>query len=229
MRIPITKYGLPQVVIYPGLCALAMLLSIFIACFSVGLFWFLEIVFAIVLVWMLSFFRDPVREIPTGDDLILSPADGTITEVEVVDEPDVMGGPAIRVGIFLSIFNVHLNRTPCAVKIENINYRKGAFINAMDKNCGKLNESNNLTMTRLNEPIEKMYVRQISGAIAKRIVCDAQKGQEFAGGRIFGMIKFGSRTELYLPAQTTAKFLVKKGDKVRAGLTILAKYDRTNK
>jgi len=229
MRIPITKYGLPQVVIYPGLCILAMLLSIFIAFFSIGLFWFLEVVFAIVLIWMLSFFRDPVRQIPVGDDLILSPADGTITEVEVVDEPDVMGGPAVRVGIFLSVFNVHLNRTPCAVKIENINYRKGAFINAMDANCGKINESNNITMVRLNEPKEKIYVRQISGAIAKRIVCDAQKGQEFAGGQIFGMIKFGSRTELYLPAQTTAKFLVKKGDKVKAGITILAKYDRTNK
>jgi len=228
MRIPITKYGLPQVVVYPGLCALLMILSIFIAFISTGLFWFIEIVLAATLVWMLSFFRDPVRIIPVGDNLILCPADGTITEVQVVDEPDFMGGPAIRVGIFLSIFNVHLNRTPCAVRIENIDYRKGAFINAMDANCGKLNESNNLSMTRLNEPKEKIFVRQISGAIARRIVCDAQKGQEFTGGAIFGMIKFGSRTELYLPAQSNAKILVKKGDKVKAGSTILAEYDRTN-
>jgi len=225
MRIPITKYGLPQVVIYPGLCLLLMLLSILTAFFSVGLFIFLEIVLAAVLVWMLSFFRDPQRQVPTGDDLIISPADGTITDVEVVDEPMFMDGPATRIGIFLSIFNVHLNRTPCDVKIDKIVYKKGGFINAMDANCGKINESNNLGMTRLKEPKEKIFVRQISGAIARRIVCDAAENQEFAGGKIFGMIKFGSRTELYLPAQSRAKILVKKGDKVKAGLTILAKYE----
>lgn len=229
MRIPIAKYGLPQVVIYPGLCVLLMALSILTAFLSIGLFCFLEFILALILIWMLSFFRDPLRVIPVGDDLILSPADGTITDVEVVDEPNVIDGPATRIGIFLSVFNVHINRTPCAVKIENITYKKGAFINAMDANCGKLNESNDLSMIRLIEPRDKILVRQISGAIARRIVCDAEKGQEFAGGVIFGMIKFGSRTELYLPAQSTAKILVKKGDKVRAGLTILAKYDRTNK
>lgn len=225
MRIPITRYGLPQVVIYPGLCALLMILSGFTALFSPAIFIFLEVVLSAVLIWMLSFFRDPLRTIPTGDNLILSPADGTITDVGVVDESSVIEGPAIRIGIFLSIFNVHLNRTPCRVKIDKINYRRGAFINAMDPNCGKLNESNDLTMTRLDAPQEKMLVRQISGAIARRIVCDAQAGQEFTGGAIFGMIKFGSRTELYLPAQSTAKILVKQGDKVQAGLTILAKYE----
>jgi phosphatidylserine decarboxylase len=229
MKIPITKYGLPQVVIYPGLCALAMVIAIALVEVSTLLFWITEIILFLVFVWMLSFFRDPKREIPVGDDLILSPADGTITEVQVVDEPAFIDGPATRIGIFLSIFNVHLNRVPCSVKIENINYHKGAFINAMDPNCGKLNESNDLSMTRLVEPKEKLFVRQISGAIARRIVCDAEKGQEFSGGAIFGMIKFGSRTELYLPAASGAKILIKKGDKVRAGLTILAKYDRTNK
>jgi len=207
-----------------------MLLAIVTLLFSVGLFCFIEVVLAIVLTWLLSFFRDPKRDIPTGSNLILSPADGTIADIEVVDEPNFMNGPATRIGIFLSIFNVHINRAPCAVKIENITYRKGGFINAMDSNCGKINESNNLSMVRLNEPTEKIYVRQISGAIARRIVCDAQQGQEFTGGEIFGMIKFGSRTELYLPADSAAKILVKKGDKVKAGITILAKYDRaTNK
>ncbi|MEN6384972.1 MAG: phosphatidylserine decarboxylase family protein [Phycisphaerales bacterium] len=228
MKIPITKYGLPQVVIYPGLCVLAMVIAIALAGLSIVLFWITEILLFIVLVWMLSFFRDPNRKIPTGDDLILSPADGTVTEVQVVDEPEFIKGKATRIGIFLSIFNVHLNRTPCSVKIEKINYHKGSFINAMDPNCGKVNESNDLAMTRLSEPREKLFVRQISGAIARRIVCDADVGREFTGGAIFGMIKFGSRTELYLPAESTAKILVKKGDKVRAGLTILAKYDRTN-
>lgn len=225
MRIPITKYGLPQVVIYPGLCVLAMAAAVALAAVNTSVFWVIEAVLAIVLIWMLSFFRDPKRDVPLDENLLLSPADGTISDIEEVDEPSFIGGRAKRIGIFLSIFNVHINRTPCRVRIENITYRKGAFINAMNPNCGKVNESNNIAMTRLSVPSEKLLVRQISGAIARRIVCDAEKGQEFSGGRIFGMIKFGSRTELYLPAETSAKILVKKGDKVKAGLTVLAKYD----
>ena len=225
MRIPITKYGLPQAVIYPGICAVIMVLAAFTAFFSTALLIFSELIFGLILVWTLSFFRDPSRTVPKEKNLILSPADGTITDIEIVDESNFIKGPATKIGIFLSVFNVHLNRMPCAVKVERINYRKGAFINAMDPNCGKINESNDLWLRRLNEPKDKILVRQISGAIARRIVCDAHAGQEFTGGQIFGMIKFGSRTELYLPAQSSAKVLVKNGDKVRAGLTVLAKYE----
>ncbi len=225
MRIPITKYGLPQVVIYPGLCILAMAIVIILAAVNVILFWTIEAILAVVLVWLLSFFRDPNRKIPAGDNLLLAPADGTITDIEEVDEPAFIGGKAARIGIFLTIFNVHINRTPCAVKIEKITYRKGSFTNAMNPQSGKVNESNDIAMNRLTQPCDKLLVRQISGAIARRIVCEAESGQEFTGGAIFGMIKFGSRTELYLPAQSSAKIIVKKGDKVKAGLTILAEYD----
>jgi phosphatidylserine decarboxylase len=227
MRIPITKYGLPQVVIYPGLSVLAMVIAIALAAVNITLFWTIEAVLAAVLIWLLSFFRDPYRRIPAGDNLILSPADGTISDIEVIDESSVIGGPATRIGIFLSIFSVHINRAPCAVRIEKITYRKGRFINALNPDCGKVNESNNIAMTRLAEPAEKILVRQISGAIARRIVCDAEQGQEFTGGCVFGMIKFGSRTELYLPAESSAKIIVKKGDKVKAGLSVLAEYGRT--
>jgi phosphatidylserine decarboxylase len=227
MRIPITKYGMPQVAVYPGLTVLAMAIIAFLVPISL-LFWLIESVLAVVFIWMLSFFRDPYRQIPAGDNLILSPADGTISDIEIVDEPSVIDGPATRIGIFLSIFSVHINRTPCAVKIEKITYRKGLFINALDRDCGKVNESNNIGMVRLKKPYDKLLVRQISGAIARRIVCDAEQGQEFTGGAIFGMIKFGSRTELYLPAGCGAKIAVKVGDKVNAGLTILAKYDGTD-
>ncbi|MFA5293688.1 MAG: phosphatidylserine decarboxylase [Phycisphaerae bacterium] len=226
MRIPITKYGLPQVAIYPGLCAVAMVIAIALAAVNIVLFWIIEAVLAVVLIWMLSFFRDPYRRVPAGDDLILSPADGTISDIEIVDEPSFIDGKATRIGIFLSIFSVHINRTPCAVRIENITYHKGRFINALNPDSGKVNESNNIAMTRQKNPNDKMLVRQISGAIARRIVCDAEQGQEFTGGAIFGMIKFGSRTELYLPAESSAKITVKKGDKVNAGLSILAQYDR---
>ncbi len=218
---------MPQVAVYPGLCVLAMAIIAFLVPISL-LFWLIESVLAIVLIWMLSFFRDPYRQVPAGDNLILSPADGTISDIEIVDEPSIIGGPATRIGIFLSIFSVHINRTPCAVRIEKITYRKGLFINALDRDCGKVNESNNIGMVRLKKPYDKMLVRQISGAIARRIVCDAEQGQEFTGGAIFGMIKFGSRTELYLPASCGAKIAVKVGDKVNAGLTILAEYGRTD-
>ena len=223
MRIPLTKYGLPQVVIYPGLCVLAMVIVGF-AAMKVVLFWVLEVFLAVVLIWLLSFFRDPNRKIPTGDNLILSPADGTITDIEDIDEHSFIGGRATRIGIFLSIFSVHINRTPCGVRIEKITYRKGCFRNAINPDNGKVNESNDIAMTRLARPADKLLVRQISGAIARRIVCDAEQGREFAGGTVFGMIKFGSRTELYLPFGCSAKIIVKKGDKVKAGITVLAEY-----
>jgi phosphatidylserine decarboxylase len=224
MRIPITKYGLPQVAVYPGLCVLIM------AAFAAGAvkmpaLWLVVAIFGIILIWALSFFRDPKRVISTDEKLLLAPADGTVSDIEEVDEPNFIGGKAKRIGIFLSVFNVHINRTPCKVRIENITYRPGKFINAMNKNCGKVNESNDIGMTRLAVPSEKLLVRQVSGAIARRIVCDAEKGQEFTGGAIFGMIKFGSRTELYLPAGSSAKIKVKIGDKVNAGITVLAKYE----
>jgi phosphatidylserine decarboxylase len=224
MRIPITKYGLPQVAVYPGLCVLIIAASA-AGAVKIPALWIVAVVFGIILIWALSFFRDPKREIPADEKLLLSPADGTVSDIEEVDEPNFIGGKARRIGIFLSVFNVHINRTPCKVRIENITYRPGKFINAMNKNCGKVNESNDIGMTRLSLPSEKLLVRQVSGAIARRIVCDAERGQEFTGGAIFGMIKFGSRTELYLPAGSSAKIKVKIGDKVNAGITVLAKYE----
>lgn len=224
MRIPITKYGLPQVAVYPGLCVLIMA-AFAAAAVKIPALWIIVAIFGIILIWALSFFRDPKRDISTDEKLLLSPADGTVSDIEEVDEPNFIGGRAKRIGIFLSVFNVHINRTPCKVRIENITYRPGKFINAMNPNCGKVNESNDIAMTRLPMPSEKLLVRQVSGAIARRIVCDAQRGQEFTGGVIFGMIKFGSRTELYLPAQSSAQIKVKIGDKVNAGITVLAKYE----
>ncbi|MGA2914779.1 MAG: phosphatidylserine decarboxylase [Sedimentisphaerales bacterium] len=224
MRMPITKYGLPQVVIYPGLTVLVMVIAAFAIPAGVLLCIF-EAVLTAILIWLLSFFRDPKRDIPIGDNLILSPADGTISDIEEVEEPNFIGGKATRISIFLSIFNVHINRTPCAVRIGKITYHKGKFKNAMNPISGKVNESNDIAMVRLKEPKDKILVRQISGAIARRIVCDAKEGQEFAGGAVFGMLKFGSRTELYLPVNCGAEIIVRKGDKVKAGRTILAKYD----
>ena len=250
MRIPLTKYGLPQVVVYPAAVLAAMIVfplvtAAFLPQWAVIA---VEAVFAAVLIWALMFFRDPARSCPADINLLLAPADGHITEIETIEETSFIGGPALRIGIFLSIFDIHINRAPCNVRIEKIAYKKGKYLNAMNPQSGRLNESNELDLIRTDSPKDKLIVRQISGAIARRIVCAAVEGQELAGGERFGMIKFGSRTELYVPisccvlsrsefgvqrsaqhaarsTQYEIKCLVKIGDKVKAGLTPLVKYE----
>jgi phosphatidylserine decarboxylase len=227
MRIPLTKYGLPQVAAFPAII-LAIMVIVLIAgskaIMSPATVAIVEVIMAVVLIWVLAFFRDPHRRVPVGSNILVSPADGRITNIEVVEENDIIGGQTLRIGIFLGIFNVHINRTPCAVKIDKMTHRNGRYRNAMNPESGRVNEANDIAMTRLDEPKDPLLVRQISGAIARRIVCEAQVGQNFACGQKFGMIKFGSRTELYLPARQNAKLLVKVGDKVKAGQTILVRY-----
>ena len=224
MRIPLTRYGLPQVAVLP-----AIIIVIMIVCLLVPLpawaIWWLEAIFAIVLIWAFSFFRDPKRKIPQDNSILLSPADGTVADIEMVDESDFITGPAMRIGIFLSVFNVHINRAPCGVKVEKIVYKKGKFKDARDPNASRVNEANSLYLTRTETPTDQLIVRQISGAIARRIVCEAKESQYLSGGEKFGMIKFGSRTELYLPVGDNVKVVVKLGDKVKAGLTPLVKYE----
>jgi phosphatidylserine decarboxylase len=223
MHIPLTRYGLPQVLVFPAIVAVLMAaLAIFLTnCIALI---FAETVLFLVLVWMLSFFRNPRRKIPLDERVLLSPADGTITDIAEVDIPE-LGGRALRIGMFLSIFNVHLNRMPCSARIESVTYKKGKFINAMSAESGRVNESNDVLMVRLAEPRDCLLVRQVSGAIARHIVCKAEPGQEYAQGFAFGMIKFGSRTELYLPfAEGRYDVVTKIGDKVRAGVTPLLEY-----
>ncbi len=241
MKIPLTKYGLPQVAVFPvALFAAMIVVALGTIAFLPG--WAvisIETALAAVLVWTLMFFRDPERRCPSAANLLLAPADGRITDIEQVQEDDFIEGPTLRIGIFLSIFNVHINRAPCNTKVERITYKHGKFLNAMNPQSGRINESNNLGLVRTDSPEDRLVVRQISGAIARRIVCATAEGRELTGGERFGMIKFGSRTELYVPVQSRVshgaqyasrntqyeiKCLVKMGDKVRAGLTPLVEY-----
>jgi phosphatidylserine decarboxylase len=224
MRIPITKYGLPQVVLFP--VAVCVIMAVLFAVFRTapGALAAEAVLFAI-LVWMLSFFRDPPRRVPLDGKALLSPADGKVTDVSIVDDSG-LGERALRIGIFLSIFNVHLNRAPCSVRIERISYKKGRYRNAMSPESSRVNESNDILMTRLEEPGDRLLVRQVSGAVARHIVCVAKEKDEYRQGDRFGMIKFGSRTELYIPAPEEGKYeiTVKIGDAVRAGLSPLVRY-----
>jgi phosphatidylserine decarboxylase len=240
MRIPLTKYGWPQVVIFPaGLLAVMVVfllgtqhqLSLGSRLIGAGLL-------AVILIWVLCFFRDPQRHCPSDKNLLLAPADGQVTDIETIQEDNFINGAALRIGIFLSIFDTHINRAPCNVKVEKITYKKGKYKNAMNPQSGRVNESNDLHLLRTDSPQDRLIVRQISGAIARRIVCDKVQGMELTGGQKFGMIKFGSRTELYLllreaatpgseryPTGAGVKCLVQIGDKVKAGLTPLVKYE----
>jgi phosphatidylserine decarboxylase len=212
---------MPQVLIYP-LAVLVLMVVLFVF-LPVGILLIAaETVLFLIFVWTLMFFRDPPRKISLDERVLLSPADGTITDISETECPE-LGGKALRIGMFLSIFNVHINRMPCSVRVESVTYKKGQFKNAMSADSGRVNESNGVLVTRLAEPQDRLLLRQVSGAIARHIVCKAETGQEFAQGLAFGMIKFGSRTELYLPVREF-DIAVKIGDKVNAGLTPLVVY-----
>ena len=227
MRVPLTRYGLPQVIIIP-----TVLLAMTIVYLLLGVAflppWIIvlgEVVLAALLVMALSFFRDPHRLSPSNKNLLLAPADGQVTDIEIVRKDEFIGADTLRIGIFMSIFSVHINRVPCNVRVEKITYRPGKYKNAKNPQSGRINESNDLDLVRTDDPKESLIVRQISGAIARRIVCAAREGQELTGGERFGMVKFGSRTELYVPVGETTKCLVQVGDKVKAGLSPLVRYE----
>ena len=221
-HIPVTKYGLPQVLIYPAF-VLVLMAVLFIFIPNVILLVMAEIVLFLILLWMLMFFRDPRRKIPLNEKILLSPADGTVTDISETEISE-LGGKALCIGIFLSIFNVHINRMPCSANVELVRYKKGKFKNAMSKEAGKINEANEILLTRLTEPQDRLLLRQLSGAIARHIVCKAKPGKEYTQGEPFGMIKFGSRTELYIPLKEGHNIAVKIGDKVNAGLSPLVIY-----
>jgi len=223
MRNPLTKWGLPQVAIFPILPAAGMA-ALFVFCRQ--FFWIVpaEAVLFLVFFWMLSFFRNPPRKIVPDESILYSPADGKVTDISQVQDEEL--GPLLRISIFLSIFNVHLNRVPCSAKIERITYKKGFFKDARDPDSSRVNESNTLLLTRMAEPKDSFLVRQISGAIARRIVCKVKEKDELKQGSLYGMIKFGSRTELCIPVRNDGEYevTVNVGDAVHAGLTPLTRY-----
>lgn len=176
--------------------------------------------FAILIVglFVVNFFRDPPRRIPTDAESIVSPADGVVVGVDQLEESQYYDGPCQCIAIFLNIFNVHVNRMPDDATVTRIHYQPGRYVNAMSERAGRINESNNIW---LDTPRGRLTVRQISGAVARRIVCRCAEGDSLRKGDKFGMIKFGSRTELYLPVES--EISVRPGDKVRAGSTVVAR------
>jgi phosphatidylserine decarboxylase len=177
----------------------------------------------ILLGLVVYFFRDPHRAIPQDADAIVSPADGVIAELTEVDHYDFFDGPAVRIGIFLSIFNVHINRAPRDGRVVAMHYKPGEFLNALNPESAIRNEFMWIGLEDAQRPGVKLAVRQISGLLARRIVCALRPGSTVHRGEKFGMIKLGSRTELILPRDAV---LVETsvGQVVKAGSTVLARF-----
>lgn len=177
---------------------------------------------ALLTLALLAFYRDPPRRIPDRPRALLSPADGTIMSVErnwraAPGEPE-----ELRICIFLSVLNVHVNRSPCAGRVANIEYSPGLFLNALKPEATLRNENSLMTIEPAGQIPGPVRVRQIAGLLAKRIVCAAKAGDSLAAGERYGMIKLGSQTEIRAPEDPRWRVLVNAGGAVNGGLTILA-------
>ncbi len=194
--------------------AFFILLAVVAALFSL----WLSLLFVLLFLFTVAFFRDPERTVPPDPNLIVAAADGAVMDIVECDENQVLKTKTRRVGIFLSIFDVHTNRAPIDGRVIYRQHQQGLFLDARRSDCSEKNES---VTWAFESPRVTIVVRQITGAIARRIVAWAQVGDELKKGDRFGMIRFGSRTELYLPLD--AEVLVKIGDHVVGGSTIIAR------
>lgn len=166
----------------------------------------------------LYFFRDPERPIPAGAGIIVSPADGKVVGIDSVNEVPFLQGPAKRVSIFLSVMDVHINRAPIEGKVAYRHFQPGVFLPAFNPEASTRNEQNTIG---IDQQGFRVLVRQIAGIVARRIVCWSNPGDVLARGERFGLIRFGSRTEIFMPLATTVE--VKVGQVVKGGSTILAR------
>jgi phosphatidylserine decarboxylase len=214
LKLPIHREGWLFIAIAVALDLLAFVVSV----------WLGLVVLPLAL-WVVAFFRDPERVPPPGDHRVLSPADGRLLPVGPAIPPPELGlgdKPLIRIAIFMSVFNVHVNRAPCGGTVTGLAYRPGKFFNASFDKASVLNERMSIRISLDDTHRKEVGVIQIAGLVARRIVCDLHQGQKICRGARFGIIRFGSRLEVFLP--DGARVLVKDGQKVKAGETVLADF-----
>ncbi len=235
-RLPFARVGLAELMVFSAITflpAMGLTALLILAEPEIGLplqvaGWLTVATLAVVGILIVWFFRNPPRRIPVEPGLVVSPADGTIVEIDDLDYDEFIGGPVVRIGIFLSIFSVHINRAPVAGRVIGLRYQPGKYLNALRAASARENEQLAVRMQETTAPYRRYIVRQITGAIARRIVCWLKPGDELARGETFGMIKLGSRTELVLPREVGLAVQARLGDKVRAGATVLAAYAEVN-
>ncbi len=186
--------------------------------------WLIAVPLLAVWLWVLWFFRDPQRVSPSEPGLFVSPADGTITDITPIGPESPLGCEGVKVGLFMSIFSVHVNRAPCSGTVQSVHHRPGRFVDARKLESSELNES--VTVHLEHEAQGQRYpvvYRQVAGLVARRIVCRVEPGQSLERGQRVGMIRFGSRAELLLPASLEPEVLVRIGQSVQGGLTVMAR------
>jgi phosphatidylserine decarboxylase len=183
--------------------------------------WVPEGILLLLAVWLLVFFRDPVRSGPRGDRYVIAPADGKIVDVTVVDETMYLHARATRISIFMSVFDVHVNRYPASGTIELVHYNKGRFLHAASDKASLDNEQASVGLRTAPGPL---LVRQIAGLIARRIVTDGRPGERAAQGARMGLIRFGSRVDVFVAGAAPHAVRVAVGERVHAGATVLAEY-----
>lgn len=199
-----------------------VLLSASIIYIGGNFLWLLTLPIALF-VFLLYFFRDPQRLVPNDNQALISPADGTVTHIEKFIDDTALHGEAWRISIFLSIFDVHLNRSPFTGTIKDVIYQKGEFLDARNAKSLDKNESNTIVFASSDPKLQSFAIKQIAGLIARKIVCLVKPGDVVNGGTIIGMMKFSSRTDLIIPANTNVIWNVKIGDKVEAGRTVIGR------
>ena len=210
IRVPIAREGFPFIII-----------SLVLTLLFWGVGWErLAAIFFVLTVFVISFFRDPEREIKAKLGEVLSPADGRVLSVEEVVDGPYREGPCQRITIFMSVFNAHVNRIPLTGKVEKVQYKPGRFLMGFSEKASLENEQNAVWIA--DDKGRELVMVQIAGLIARRIICYAKKGDEVKIGDRFGLIRFGSRVDVYLPQ--SAGVLVVPGDRVKAGLHKLARY-----
>ena len=217
-HVPFARWGLAELQImgYP-LVAVAVAAGWFHPLLAIGPL--------VLLAAVLYFFRDPPRRVPAEPGLLVSPADGTVAEITRLEHEEFVGGPAVRIGIFLSVFNVHINRAPAESRVIRLRYQRGEFLNALNPESAIRNENLWIGLQEESPPHRRLVVRQIAGLLARRIVCNLHSGEHIARGHKFGMIKLGSRTELVFPDEVGLHVVVRVGQKVKAGSSVLARYE----
>jgi phosphatidylserine decarboxylase len=178
--------------------------------------WLLAFLLTVVALWVAYYFRDPQRVGERGDQLVIAPADGKVVMITEVDEPAFMKQRAVRISIFMNVFNVHVNRYPVSGRVEFVEHKAGKFLNAAAENASLENEQASIGIASGSNLV---LVRQIAGLIARRIVTDAAQGDSVRQGERMGLIRFGSRVDLFLPLN--AKVRAKVGDVTFAGVTVV--------
>ena len=218
--LPFVRVGLAELIILGGG---ALLLTIIASIYWLPL-GLPPLVITVLIAW---FFRDPNRDIPTQLGAVVSPADGKLVQIDTIEDPEL--GRCVQFGIFLSIFNVHANRSSLPGRVVAVRYRPGKFLNALRPESARENENLDVVLVDTEEiqpggEPRKFRIRQITGQFARRIVCWVRPGDVLNRGEMYGMIKLGSRTELIIPAEESLEIVAKIGDKICAGSTTLAKY-----